>query len=177
MPAQPLEKDVEGEVGIVRLRAEFHERRHLPQVERQIDLAHVLGVVIAQLATVVQPQHQRIPHPILFQRLAVAQPAGQHRVDHEGGPVIESQQQKLAAAAHIGESAPGHVAGEVVAQQVAHDDRPAHLCGGDAHAGQARGQVLADHFEIGKFGHRLLFCAEGAFGVESNGYRSERQVQ
>ena len=84
--------------GIGGIRPQAGKGRDLVQIVGQVDLAHVLGVVVAQLHAVGQVEHQHVALAVAGKGLAIAEAPGQHGVDDQGGSIVEGQEQELAPA-------------------------------------------------------------------------------
>jgi hypothetical protein len=139
-----------------RLDAERAQQR----VRGRIAVGRVVPEHGAEAARVVEPQHavgeDQVDVVVRAQRRVAARPgdrAGHAEVHHQP-PVVEREQQVLAAALDRAQRAAGEPRVQVLGDRPAQRGRAQHDRLDDAPR-RGRGEARSDHFDLGEFGHRV----------------------
>jgi len=152
--SKPLPEDFQRQGFIQGLRAEKFELGHWGKVVpfHQINAAHQLIVVVAQLLTdeKVKPQTGSGLQPIHF--LTELEPAREHGIDDELRAGAEGDQKKFTAAIHCRDMSPLESLGEFI-EQTSEDQRFGDLHFGDFDAAHLVVQDVFDDFQVREFGH------------------------
>jgi hypothetical protein len=142
---ETLTERIEREVGVCGLWPLGGEGRDLVTIGDQVYLAHVFGIVVAELEAVVEREDQGIAFAVPAQRRPIVKAPSEHRL-YDQLKAVEEKDQVLATSKHTEETALTQVLCWIASQHIAHDDRAADERIHNRYAHDTMRQKAMDHF-------------------------------